>query len=66
MLKSMSIHQKDNDGIVKSNFVTSCLAFRISITTLSHGSRRYMLNFIDYYSRKVWVYIFKHKNDVFG
>ena len=26
MLKLMLIHQKDNKGIVKSNFVTSCLA----------------------------------------
>ena len=25
-----------------------------------------MLTFIDDYSRKVWVYILKHKNDVFG
>ena len=31
MLKSMSIHQMDNKGIVKSNFVTSCIAFRGSI-----------------------------------
>ena len=31
MLKSMSIHQRDSKGIVKSNFVTSCLAFRGSI-----------------------------------
>ena len=28
MLKSVSIHQNDRKGIVKSNFVTSCLAFR--------------------------------------
>ena len=34
MLKSMSIHQKNNNGIVKSNFVTSCLAFRSSILIL--------------------------------
>ena len=33
MLKSMLIHQKDGKGIVKSNFVTSCLAFRGSIPT---------------------------------
>ena len=25
-----------------------------------------MLTFIDDYARKVWVYILKHKNDVFG
>ena len=31
MLKSMSIHQRDSKRIVKSNFVTSCLAFRGSI-----------------------------------
>lgn len=34
MFKSMSIHQKDNKGIVKSNFVTSCLTFRDSIPTV--------------------------------
>ena len=34
MLKSMSIHQMDNKGIVKSDFVTSCLAFRGSIPTV--------------------------------
>ena len=33
MLKLMSIHQRDSKGIVKSNFVTSCLAFRGSIPT---------------------------------
>ncbi|KAL6345221.1 hypothetical protein AAG906_015704 [Vitis piasezkii] len=33
---------------------------------VSHGGGRYMLTFIDDYSRNVWVYIFKHKNDVFG
>ena len=33
---------------------------------VSHGGRRHMLTFIDDYSRKVWVYILKHKNDVFG
>ena len=27
MLKSMLIHQTDSKGIVKSNFVTSCLTF---------------------------------------
>ena len=31
ILKSMSIRQNDNKGVVKSNFVTSCLAFRGSI-----------------------------------
>ena len=31
MFKSMSIYQNDNKRIVKSNFVTSCLAFRGSI-----------------------------------
>ena len=30
----MSIHQMDNKGIVKSDFVTSCLAFRGSIPTV--------------------------------
>ena len=32
MLKSMSIHKRDSKGIAKSNFVTSCFAFRCSIT----------------------------------
>ena len=36
MLKSMSIHQRDNMGIVKSNFVKSCLDFRGSIPTNFH------------------------------
>ena len=27
MVKSMSMHKKDNLGTVKSNFVTSCLVF---------------------------------------
>ena len=40
MLKSMSIHQRDNKWIVKSNFVTSCLAFRDSIPT---GPKRGLL-----------------------
>ena len=31
MLKSISIHQRHCKGIVKSNFVTSCLSFRGSI-----------------------------------
>ena len=35
MLKSMSIHQKDSKGIVKSNFVTLYLDFRGSIPTNS-------------------------------
>ena len=28
MIKSKPIHQKDSIGTIKSNFVTSCLAFR--------------------------------------
>ena len=36
MLKSMSIHQRDSKGLVKSNFVTSCLAFRGSIPIVMH------------------------------
>ena len=28
MIKSKSIHQRDSKGIVKFNFVMSCLAFR--------------------------------------
>ena len=31
MLKLMSMHKRDNKGIVKSDFVISCLAFRCSI-----------------------------------
>ena len=34
MLKSMLIYQRDSKGIVKSNFVTSCLTFRGSIPTI--------------------------------
>ena len=35
MLKSMSIYQRDNKGIVKSNFVISCLA-QLSLTLLHY------------------------------
>ena len=34
MVKSMSIDQNDNKGMVKSNFVTSYLPFKGSISTL--------------------------------
>ena len=37
MLKSMWIDQRENKGIVKSNFVSSCLAFRGSIPTIERG-----------------------------
>ncbi|KAJ9548963.1 hypothetical protein OSB04_021506 [Centaurea solstitialis] len=32
----------------------------------SHGGALYMLTIIDDYSRKVWAYFLKHKNDVFA
>ena len=35
MLKSMSLYQRDNKGIVKSNFVISCLT-QLSLTLLHH------------------------------
>ncbi|XP_026440691.1 uncharacterized protein LOC113339671 [Papaver somniferum] len=31
----------------------------------SHGGGRYMLTFIDDFSRKVWVFILKHKDETF-
>lgn len=31
----------------------------------THGGGRYFLTLIDDYTRKVWVYIMKHKNEVF-
>ena len=31
----------------------------------SHGGSRYMMTIIDDFSRKVWVYFLKHKNDTF-
>ena len=37
MLKSMSIYQNDSNGTIKFNFVTSCLAFRVSILIESKG-----------------------------
>ena len=40
MLKSMLIYQGDSKGIVKSNFVTSCLAFRGSIPTHLFSSNK--------------------------
>ena len=39
MLKSMSIYQKDRKGIVKSNYVTSCLAFRVSIPIEAYNGK---------------------------
>jgi len=33
---------------------------------LSHGRYRYFVTFIDDYSRKVWVYFLKTKDEVFG
>ena len=48
MVKLMSIHQEDSKEIVKSNFVTSCLALRGLMPTprtrLSHWTedRRFM------------------------
>ena len=33
MLKSMSIHQRDSNRTTKSNFITSYLAFKVSIPT---------------------------------
>ena len=40
----MSIHQRDSEEIVKSNFVISCLAFRDSIP-MAHGSSFYLMGF---------------------
>lgn len=34
--------------------------------TMSLGGNNYFLSFIDDYSRKVWVYVLKHKDQVFG
>jgi len=31
----------------------------------SHGGNRYYMSFIDDYSRRVWVYLLKHKSDAF-
>ncbi|KAH9750404.1 hypothetical protein KPL71_013868 [Citrus sinensis] len=31
----------------------------------SHGGARYFITFIDDYSRRVWVYVLKHKNEAF-
>ena len=33
MLKSISMHRRDDKRIVQSNFITSCLAFKGSIPT---------------------------------
>ena len=40
MLKSISMHRRDNKWIVKFNFVTSCLAFSGLIPTNSHQSQK--------------------------
>lgn len=34
-------------------------------STLSKGGAQYMMTFIDDYSRYVWVYFLKHKDEVF-
>ena len=34
MLETMLIHKMDNKGTMKSNLITSCLAFKGSILTL--------------------------------
>ena len=39
MLESMSIHPRDSKWIIKSNFVTLCLAFRGSIP-IAYASRQ--------------------------
>ena len=54
MLKSMSTHQKDSKEIVKSNFVTSCFAFRGSIKTTIG---RIPLNINSYVSMLDFLYI---------
>ena len=43
MLKSMLIHQRDSKGIIKSNFVTSCFAFRGSIPMVNYPPLKVML-----------------------
>ena len=48
----------------RTNYIHSDLLSLSEV--VSHGGGRYMLTFIDDYSRKVWVYILKHKNNVFG
>ena len=34
--------------------------------TLSLGGNMYFLTFIDYYTRKTWIYLLKHKSKTFG
>ena len=45
MLKLMSMHKRDNKGIVKSNFFTSCLAFRGSIPTKMYKKQKKNVKF---------------------
>ena len=44
MLKSMSMHKKDNKGKVKSNFVTSCSIFK---GLISIGSKFIVKGYVD-------------------
>ena len=58
MLKSMSIYQRDSKGIVKSNFVTSCLAFWGSIPPSSIDNNYNMLllfTFLIYCFRSIYL-----------
>ena len=34
--------------------------------TISHGGEKYYVLFVDDFSRKVWVYVLKRKDDVFN
>ena len=43
MLKSMLIYQRDNKGIIKSNFVTLCFAFRGLISMVNYPPLKVML-----------------------
>ena len=43
MFKSMSIYERDNKRIVKSNFVTSCLAFGAQSQHFQDKTKWYLL-----------------------
>ena len=44
MLKSMLIHQSDSKWIIKSNFVTSCIAFKGSIPIVLTSYLKYLVS----------------------
>ncbi|KAH9705095.1 hypothetical protein KPL70_011743 [Citrus sinensis] len=55
-----------NDQITSLQFCEKCVFDLWGPSQVpSHGGARYFITFIDDYSRRVWVYVLKHKNEAF-